>query len=142
MKSDPLRSYATSALRLYAALGKPDERELEKKIYEKFISFEKNPQKARFLTEKYRPLLLDIKAVRETISFFSNFPEILSNIEDIYFFLPKKPLKSNEVTSRVRFSALAEGVSERTVFSRLKKVRRVFAEKRGLFCGEIPDFLK
>lgn len=73
MKSDPLRSYATSALRLYAALGKPDERELEKKIYEKFISFEKNPQKARFLTEKYRALAFRYKSGERNYFFFFKF---------------------------------------------------------------------
>lgn len=142
MKSDPVRSYATSALRVYAALGKKDEKTLEKEIYADFLCRFKNPEKAAEETEKFRPMLEDVKAVRETLEFFKDSPEIIKNVKEIYFFMPRKPLKSKEVTSRIRFAALDEGISERTVFLRLKKVRAVFAEKRGLFIGEIPDFMK
>ena len=66
----------------------------------------------------------------------------VKNIEEIYFFMPSSPLKKNEVTNRIRFASLSEGISERAVFARLKKVRLYFAERRGLFTGDIPDFMK
>ena len=140
MKNDPIRSYATAALRRCAEYGRRDEKTLEKLIYERFLP--KGEDIAKRKTEEYRPFLEDIRAARETVEHFSAEPEILKNIEEIYFFMPSSPLKKNEVTNRIRFASLSEGVSERAVFARLKKVRLYFAVRRGLFVGDIPDFMK
>ena len=140
MKNDPIRSYATAALRRYAEFGRRDEKTLETLIYERYLPKGENFAKKK--VGEFRPFLEDIKAARETVEHFSSEPAVLKNIEEIYFFMPSSPLKKNEVTNRIRFASLSEGISERAVFARLKKVRFYFAERRGLFSGDIPDFMK
>ena len=140
MKNDPIRSYATAALRRYAEFVRRDEKTLETLIYERYLPKGENFAKKK--VGEFRPFLEDIKAARETVEHFSSEPAVLKNIEEIYFFMPSSPLKKNEVTNRIRFASLSEGISERAVFARLKKVRFYFAERRGLFIGDIPDFMK
>ena len=72
MKNDPIRSYATAALRRYAEYGRRDEKTLEKLIYERFLP--KGEDVAKRKTEEYRPFLEDIRAAREGRRSFRGLP--------------------------------------------------------------------
>ena len=133
MGKDRSKDYATAAFRDYAFFGKISQEALEKKFYDAEYQKTLSEELAKAFLSQKKPLLDDIGAVHETVEQLrKDAPDILHALEEVYFLYPTVPLRRNDIVMRIRFFALNEGVSERSVYFWLKKARHLFAEKRGL----------
>ena len=113
MKKEAYRDYATAAIRAWAAAGRPSAEVCQKR----FTGAVRADMEACALV--FREL--------EAVS-----PEICRAAEAVYMADPAVPLKKGELTGRVLRFSMGEYVSERQVWEWLAKVRRAFAETRGL----------
>ena len=129
MGKDRSKDYATAAFRDFAQHGRVSRAELEQKLY----AAERKKTASEELAVKYikdnEPLLADIDAVWQTvIQLKQQSPDGLRAVEEVYFLYPGIPLRRNDIVMRIRFFALNEGISERTVYFWLKKARHLFSE--------------
>ena len=121
MKKEATRDYATEAFRLYASLGKPSWKNLKDGDLD--ISVITN-----------EALMLDIRAVKNTLDILllENKINIITAIDEIYFYNPTNYLRKNDIMNRVINLAVNMPASERSIFYWLKEARVLFAKNRGL----------
>lgn len=140
MQKDNVRDYATSAFRLYAAMGRPTYDEATQDIYNKAIADcgLKDPEMAVSIAEaavnQASPLLLDILAAEKTLDILERGGKahIVRAVEDVYFVQPTQPLRRGDITARVNRHSIMTPTSVPSVYRCLKEARMLFAAIRGL----------
>lgn len=120
MRKDITRDYAVEMFRLYARMGKPTYEALSKSISGDYAV--------------NSPVLLDIKAVEDTIQILEhkNKSYVIAAVEAVYFAYPNTPLRRNDISYRVYRFALSYPSSESSVWAWLKEARLLCAQQRGL----------
>lgn len=124
MRKDPAKNYITSAFRLYSALNKPTESEIEKSTYDFAIK-------------------QDLTAVCKTFDYLhrSGNDEACRAVEDVYFFDALKDKKQNDISNRVTAFAQNNFTSERNVWRNLDLACKLCASFRGLNTKSLKEIL-
>ena len=150
MKKDHLRDYATHAFRTYAADGCPTYEQLRQNLIDDIAAQSADPIAvkggiskpteaaviaAERAIEARAGELGDLIAVIQTIDQIGrrrDGKQMLRCLEMVYFVDPTKELEPGDISSRVVKASMEIPMSERTVFRRLREVRKIFAIERGL----------
>ena len=124
MQKEFTRDYVVEAFRLYARLGKPTYEHMKKRVSEETFTE----------SSEFDPLLLDIKAVENTIGILEhqNKSYVIAAVEAVYFASPNAPLRKNDISYRVHRFSLSYPSSESAVWKWLKEARQICAKERGL----------
>lgn len=124
MSKDPTRNYITSAFRLYSALNKPTESEIQKSKYDVAVK-------------------QDLTAVCKTMNYLhrSGNDEACRAVEAVYFYDALKSKKQNDISSRVTAFAQNNFISERNVWRNLDLACKFCASFRGLNTKSFKEIL-
>lgn len=147
LKKDNIRDYATEAFRYYAKTGKTAE-EIRNDIGLMLLESRKKTSKGcnignptECVVMKKEQLIIDLRAEIDDIEAVdrtlmrlraSKDRDAIKAIEIVYFTEPNKELEKNDISYRVQKAMLTIPCSDRTVYYILSRVRRIFAEERGL----------
>ena len=125
MKKDNTRDYITSAFRLYARWGERSAKEVEEIV---------NECDANELPADLGALLADVDAVDKMMKLYSDEgkPEVIAAVRAVYFYRAKAPLRSGEISGRVRRHACEAHCCEKEVYRMLAEARQRAARIRGL----------
>lgn len=147
MSKDYIRDYATEAFRFYARNGMSAEQYKQKIYNEALVNMEKRkgnigvscPTEAAIIraeneVDRKMAEIKDIEAVEMTLNELTAMMrrDMIKAIEIVYFEDANKDMKLGDVQDRVHKAGLDIPASERTIYRWLRRVRDLFALKRGL----------
>ena len=117
MNKDNICDYTISMFRYYARMSEPDESTIEQ------LRAEISPAD-----------ILDLQAVSNTLNILEKQQdyEAIAAVRAIYFTAAQRRLRKSEISQRVIKYTLENYISERVVWKRLNKARRIAAEQRQL----------
>lgn len=124
MSKDPTRDYITSAFRLFSALNKPTESEIEKSKYDDAVK-------------------QDLTAVCKTLDYLHRCgnDDACRAVDSVYFFDALKDKRQNDISSRVTAFAQNNFISERNIWRNLDLACKLCASFRGLNTKSVNEIL-
>jgi len=149
MGKDHIRDYVIAAFRFYARNGMSSEK-YKQEIYNQALEeYKRREPRARInnsseivvmgsekSVENNMAAIKDMEAVEWTLAEIrtnsAKYPGMLRVIEIVYFTDANLELHKGDIRSRILKAEIDTHISERNIYRYLKKVRIMFAEKRGL----------